>query len=194
MDSSDIDYILELWLGVVPKYTSQFVVFSILISLLYSLSECVTKAIQATGKIKWLQIGISIIMLCELPIAWILMELGFPPYAVMWPALITYTVAAIFRFWLIHSYVEGYNFCDYFKYVIWKCFLVYLISFGICHLLFCHIRASLTNLIFSTFSCMAIIFISILLFGMHKNERNFIRLKISSKISDFLQNSSNESN
>ena len=109
----NIDSLLKFWLGIVPEYTSQFVVYSIILSLLYALSECVTKAIQATGRIKWFQIGICVIMLSELPVAWLLMVLGQPPYAVMWPSLLTYTIAVFFRFWLISRYVEGYNFKEY---------------------------------------------------------------------------------
>ena len=128
----NIDYLLKFWLGVVPEYTSQFVVYSMFLALIYALSECVTKAIQATGHIKWFQIGISIILLSELPAAWALMELGFPPYAVMWPGIFTYMIALLFRFWLIHRYVEGYFYREYFVSVVLRSLIVFLLSFCIC--------------------------------------------------------------
>lgn len=131
----NIDYILKLWLGIVPEYTSQFVVLTLLTSLLYVLSGSVTTAIQATGKIKWFQIGICIIMLSELPIAWILLKIGYPPYAVMWPSLATYLIAILFRFWLIMRYVEGYRFREYLFDVVLRSLLLFGLCYYLCNLL-----------------------------------------------------------
>lgn len=127
----NIGYILKLWLGIVPEYTSQFVVLSLLTSLLYVLSGSVTTAIQATGKIKWFQIGICVIMLSELPVAWILLEFGLPPYSVMWPSIATYLISIIFRFWLIKRYVIGYHFGEYLFDVVLRSLLL----FGLCYYL-----------------------------------------------------------
>ena len=178
----NIDYILKLWLGIVPEYTNLFVIFSIIIALIYALSECVTKAIQATGRIKWFQIGISIIMLAELPIAWLLMELGYPPYAVMWPALLTYTVAVFFRFWLIHSYVEGYRFSDYFVQVILRCLLVFIVSFVCCYFASVDLAESFMALVISTSLSLVITSIVVMALGMHQSERKLILTKVLKRI------------
>ena len=174
----NIDYILKLWLGIVPAFTGQFVVYSILISLIYSLSECVTKAIQATGRIKWFQIGISIIMLTELPIAWMLLKFGFPPYSVMWPALLTYTVAVFFRFWLIHCYVEGYWFGEYLMQVVLRCVLVFLLSYGISSVITIHLESSFIDLIISCLLSITSTVVIIVLLGMEKDERILILNKL----------------
>ena len=170
----NIDYILKLWLGIVPKYTSQFVIFSILVSLIYSLSECVTKAIQATGRIKWFQIGISIIMLSELPIAWVLMEFDYPPYAVMWPPLLTYSIAVLFRFWLIRRYVEGYHFSEYFFQVVLRSLFVFVLSLFCCYFTSGYLLGSLIGLIISTILCVIITSAVVFVFGMYKSERQMI--------------------
>lgn len=184
----NIDYILKLWLGVVPDYTSQFVVFSIFNALLYSLSECVTKAIQATGRIKWFQIGICIIMLSELPFAWGLMELGYPPYAVMWPALITYTIALFFRFWLIRYYVKGYSFKDYILNVLARCLIVFSLSFYICNSV-CKVVETTNIFAFIIVTFISVIFISavIFLFGMLHSEQRIFLKKIKKVLSTISQ-------
>ena len=174
----NIDYILKLWLGVVPEYTAQFVLFTILTSLLYALSECVTKAIQATGRIKWFQIGISIILLSELPMAWILLELGYPPYAAMWPSLLTYSVAVFFRFWLINRYVEGYRFKEYFIHVVLRCLLVFALSYGLSHLMSMSLDSTFVGLIASTLLCLIVSTLVIMLLGMESNERIFVVNKV----------------
>ena len=169
----NIDYILRLWLGIVPDYTCQFVILSIITSLIYAMSECVTKAIQATGRIKWFQIGISIIMLSELPVAWVLMEMGYPPYAVMWPALLTYSVAVAFRFWLIHNYVPGYHFREYLSQVILRCVAVFAASISLCILL-CRFQDGFVGMILSVVACLFISSVIIAMFGMCKSERMII--------------------
>lgn len=170
----NIDYILKLWLGIIPDYTSQFIIFSIIISLLYALSECVTKAIQATGRIKWFQIGICVIMLSELPIAWVLLKLGYPPYAVMWPGILTYTIAVFFRFWLLHHYVKNYGYKEYIMQVIVRCVVVFLFSYFLCLLLCKRMNENLWNLFFSIIICIFSIGGIVLLIGLTKSERNTI--------------------
>ena len=174
----NIDAILKLWLDTVPDYTGQFVIFSILTSLIYAMSECVTKAIQATGRIKWFQIGISVIMLSELPIAWILLKAGYPPYAVMWPALLTYTIAVFFRFWLIHRYVNGYNLLEYLSRVVLRCLVVFVVSWTLCQLL-CRFENNLAGLIFSVLSCVVITMAVIVFLGMYGSERKLVWAKIN---------------
>ena len=181
----NINYILKLWLGIVPKYTEVFVVFTIITSLVHAMSECVTKAIQATGRVKFFQIGICIIMLSELPIAWGLMELGYPPYAVMWPSLLTYTTAVFFRFALIHNYVEGYTFGDYFTKVLFRCFIVFILSFGLSFLAtkyFIPKGMELVRLVISVTFCILISSLIIFIWGMKREEQNFVINKVKAYI------------
>lgn len=174
----NVDYILKIWLGIVPEYTSQFVVFTLLTSLLYTLSGCVTTAIQATGKIKWFQIGVCIIMLSELPIAWLLLRMGYPPDSVMWPSLVTYLIALLFRFWLINRYVVGYNFNEYLFDVVLRCLFLFGINYYICNIVCSHLTIGLFNLIISFVISVVIAGIIYFAFGMHKAERLMIIKKI----------------
>ena len=184
----NIDYILHVWLGVVPKYTSQFVIYSIIMSLIFSMSECVTKAIQATGNVKWLQIGVSIIMLSELPFAWILLKLGFPPYSVMWPSIGTYMFALIFRFWILRNYVDGYNFSDYFKKVVFRCIIVFCVAFTLSFSTCIRIQNEFFQLMLSIVSCLLITTITVCVFGISKNERKMFIKYVSTLINKFKRN------
>ena len=170
----NIDYILYLWLGIVPEFTSQFVVFTIITSLIYAMSECVTKAIQATGRIKWFQIGVSIIMLSELPIAWALLELGYPPYSVMWPSLFTYSIALMYRFWLINRYVEGYSLVEYFMQVVLRCIFVFVLSYLLCHMLSLLFKPSFIDFIISSILYVVVIGLTIFVLGIGRYERNLL--------------------
>ena len=180
----NVDLVLNLWLGVVPSYSKAFVTISLIISMLYSISGCETTAIQATGRMKWFQIGIFIIMMGELPIAWIFLDMGFPPYSVMWPTLLSYTIAIIFRYWLLTIYVKGYSFKDYFIKVLYPCSLVSFFSYFICNFLKAS-SGSVIMLFISVILCLIVTTVIIFFLGINSNERALINLFISKHISRF---------
>lgn len=185
----NVDYILQLWLGTVPDYTSQFVIFSIIVALIYTLSECVTKAIQATGHVKWFQIGVSIIVLSELPIAWLLLQLGYPPYSVMWPSILTYAVALIFRIWLIHHYLPEYGIKEYLLQVVLRSIIVFVISYVICFWFQTLLSSTLWDLVLSVIFCFVIILIVSLTLGVTSKERKLLFGYISTKYLNKLKKS-----
>ena len=79
----ETEYLLKVWLGDVPEYTSIFCRLVILNALVNCLSESLFSAVQATGRIKIFQITINMISLFSLPIAFYLFRSGYPPYSVM---------------------------------------------------------------------------------------------------------------
>ena len=168
------DYILKLWLGMVPEYTSHFLVLSLITSLLYAVSGCVTTALQATGKIKIFQIGICILMLSELPIAYLLLFLGYPPYSVMYPTIVSYTIAIFFRFYLLKRMIPSYDFKYYITHVLMRSFIIFAASLIICYLLAKASVQNLTCLALSTFLSLIIISTIIYIVGINKNERKMI--------------------
>lgn len=174
----NIDYILKLWLGLVPEFTAPFVIFTLLTSLLYTLSGCVTTAIQATGKIKWFQIGICIIMLSELPVAWILLRLGYPPYSVMWPSVITYLLALVFRFWLINRYVPGYYFREYLLEVVLRCLLLFCLCYFLSVLVCTKLTETFSHFILSVIFSALISGSVFYIFGTNRSERLLLTAKL----------------
>lgn len=181
----NVDYILQLWLGIVPEYTSQFVIFSIIVALIYTLSECVTKAIQATGHVKWFQIGVSLIVLSELPIAWLFLKMGYPPYSVMWPSVLTYLIALVFRIWLIHRYLPEYNIKEYMSQVVLRSIIVFVVSYGICSWFQTTLSNTLWHLVLSVLFCVVTVLAISLAFGVTSNERELLFGYISKYVNIF---------
>lgn len=96
-----MDYVLKLWLGNVPEHTSVFLALSMIVSMLYTMTGTVTTALQATGKVKVFQTGICLIMLLELPAAYIFLFWGYPPYYALYPGILAGLVAVVFRIFLL---------------------------------------------------------------------------------------------
>ena len=75
----EIDFVLELWLGKVPEYTSQFIKITILSILLMNSYIMLDKAITASGHIKQLALIANTIPVIQLPLVYIALKFGYTP-------------------------------------------------------------------------------------------------------------------
>ena len=78
----NLDYILHIWLGNYPPHTTSICMFIIIGVLIETLSGPLWVSIFATGKIRAYQITISIILLMNIPLAFIVGKIGLPPAGV----------------------------------------------------------------------------------------------------------------
>ncbi len=93
----ETDFILKVWLGQVPQYTSIFCQLMILNALLDCLGAGIPAAVQATGKIKYFQIVMSTTSLISLPIAYYLFKIGYPPYSILVAYISTSIINVVVR-------------------------------------------------------------------------------------------------
>ena len=125
---------MKLWLGDVPEYTYQFLVIILLSTIIGTMASPITTAIQATGKIKYFQIGIALLFMSEIPIAYLLLKLGFNPYLVVLPAIVTQFIGVFFRFFVLQRLVPGYSLMYFMKSIVLKCLLIFATCFFLCFL------------------------------------------------------------
>lgn len=76
----EMPYVLKIWLRESPAYTIKFCQMILLLSVVYQYSTGLMSAIQAIGKIKVYFIIMSLLIIMNLPISYILLRLHFPPY------------------------------------------------------------------------------------------------------------------
>jgi O-antigen/teichoic acid export membrane protein len=79
----NIDFILNIWLGIVPEYTATFVIIVLITSVWICFAYSLLVAVRATGNIKNLQIGNTIIILSVFPVSYILCKHGFSPTVIL---------------------------------------------------------------------------------------------------------------
>jgi len=79
----NIDFILGLWLKEVPKDTSVFVIVIAIYSLIDAYSAPLWIGVHATGNLKGHQILMSAIKILNIPIAYILLRLGYAAWTVL---------------------------------------------------------------------------------------------------------------
>lgn len=79
----ELDFVLHLWLGVVPEGTLSFVRLYILVAGVALTSGGIGPLQRAYGRIKWFQIELSVFFLLCLPVGYVLFAIGCPPYTIL---------------------------------------------------------------------------------------------------------------
>ena len=99
----EIDYVLKLWLTEPPKFVVLFTQLALIDALIDSISYPIMTAAQATGKIKVYQSVVGGILLLNLPISYIVLKIGFPPYSVFIVAISITFIAFFVRAFILKS-------------------------------------------------------------------------------------------
>lgn len=173
--------LLSLWLKVVPDYAVIFSQLSLLASICMMLSNTLTTAIAATGKIRNYELVIGIMALAVFPLTWIAFELGMPPISCYVIYVVVFFLMIFAKIKLVKDkiYMSGW---DYIRNVLLKAFMVTVLSLilpvGICMIqddsVLRLIEVSLVN---GCCTLLAIWFV-----GMNSTEKTYIADVVRKKI------------
>ena len=158
------DYILHLWLKEVPEYTSIFLLWIIIYSLVNVLTRSQWVLIQAIGEMKKYIINGCLTMIGAIPIGYILFKFGFVPQSIIIVTAILRLIYVYVSLFTLRSYVE-FNILQYCKEVSLPIILVTSLSYISVSTINNFIDESFLGLIFLSLSSIIItlIFISIVL-------------------------------
>ena len=123
--------ILNIWLkGNIPIYTVELSQFIILFSIVAQYSTGLMSSIQAVGKIRNYQITMSLIILLNLPIAYMILKFKFPIYYITISFVVLEIISLITRI-IFSKNIVGIKFKDYFKSVLLPTLIIIAISTSI---------------------------------------------------------------
>ena len=180
----ETDYILQLWLNIVPVYTNVFVKIMLVNALISAISAGMPAVVHASGKLKYFQIILSSIMLIGLPIAYFVYTLKAPPYSILLiysgTSILMFVVFCILLKIIINFNIKAFLSKAFLKMIIVVLFLIPLFlirdffEFGISRFIILSIVSVLWTLII------------VYIFGLEKFEKTIIInffLKLKNKIS-----------
>jgi O-antigen/teichoic acid export membrane protein len=172
-----MEYLLGLWLTVVPEYTVIFVRIILLVSLVNSLSGSIGTMIQASGKVRNYNIIVGLIIMLDLPISYFVLKAGYLPYTVMYVALFTATASLFARLFIMKRIVE-YS-ASYFIVTIF-CKNIFIAGAIISVLSYVQSLFSVNFLTFLLMSLFSVLFIVAIIYaaGLSSTERMMVRKKI----------------
>lgn len=101
----ETDYILSLWLGIVPDHAVAFARLSLIVSMVHVLSNTMITAMLATGDIKKYQIIVGGLGMLVFPIAWLFFYLGLPPETAYLSTIIVFICQLVCRLKLLKDMI-----------------------------------------------------------------------------------------
>lgn len=180
--SINAPYILNLWLGMEPEYTADFLKLTLLMASIMVLSYNVTTIILANGNLKSFTFWIGLVRIAMLPIIYVTLKLGAAPQ-------IAYIVIALFEFLalivrlLVTQRLLSRNvIVEYAKYVFVPLLFVTAISVPSSFYISSIFENNLRGFLIETLICLFITSISIFFIGLKKEERLFAYEKIKAII------------
>lgn len=177
-----IDGILKIWLVQVPEYAPIFCQIILITSLINTFSLPLATAANATGNIKKFQLSTGCVELMNIPASYILLLSGFPAYSVFLVSASITIITLIIRLIILRSLIN-LNIRDFVLKVILRSFATAIIT-GIIAFWINQLLQSNTLLITIIFVLLCIITSVLVVFGLglNRNERQFIRSMIYSKL------------
>ena len=163
--------LLTLWLVDVPAYTIDFTQLVIISSFFEALTAPLGISIGATGKVKNYQLFVSLIMLCDIPVAYIALKYFNNPILVFVVDILICFIAYLFRLLYVRKYV-GYSLKIYIKSVLIPCLSVTLLLMPFTFV-FSMYGNQLTHIIFFSILICIVTLLVLYIVGLDKKEKAF---------------------
>lgn len=169
----ETDYILTLWLGIVPENTAIFARIIIAISLIYTTANPCVVANQATGKVKVYQAVVGGLLLLILPISYIVLKMGAPAYSVFIVHFCVESVAQFARMYMLRNMID-LPLLSYVKNIYLPIMGVVLLSVVLPMLVYNNMQEGIIRFLIVGMTCVLSVAMTSLFVGMTRNERSFL--------------------
>ena len=172
--------ILSIWLKNVPTYSVLFTQLVLIIGLINATSVAYATAFQASGEVKIYQIIVSSTLFLTIPIAYICLKLGYPPYSIFIVSMVITLIQQIIRIFLLKK-ITGISEKGFYIKVLRPILIVTFVSL----LLISPFKLIVLNNTFlkfmlTTICSFLIVICSIYYWGINSMERHFINKKLYS--------------
>ena len=173
--SIEIHYLLHLWLGnEVPEHTATFSIIILFASLIANLNAATSGVVHATGNMRQYQVWGSIIKLCAVPIAFVILRIYKTPELALLAVLICSFIAHTVGLFIVRSLV-GMSIKDYIQKVIIPILTIMLISCTLLYGIHCLMPEGLVRLIVVSFMSLIVVGSLFYWLGFNKSEKELIR-------------------
>lgn len=119
----ETEFVLTLWLGVVPDHAVSFVQLTLIISTINVVNDTMIRGLHANGNLKKCMIVFGLLEFSILPFSWVAFKLGSTPETAYYISTSIYIVLMFVRVFMIKPYIKM-PVRDYFNQVFVKLLLV----------------------------------------------------------------------
>lgn len=177
----EMDYVLHLWLGIVPEEAVAFTILTIIDALIDSVSYPLMSAAQATGRIKLYQAVVGGIQLLNPLVALIAMHAGAPAEMAFVIAVFLTIFSTAARLILLKR-MMAFSITQYFKYTIFPLLAVVGITVWCPILTVCNMQQSFFRLVLTTALCLTAEVLAFCFVGLNSKEKKLIYWEIKRRL------------
>lgn len=174
------DFIMHLWLVNVPEYATGFFCILLIYAYMDVFAYPLDTAAQATGKLRTYTLRTSMLLLCNLPLGYVLFRLGFRPESIYVSAILIGVCGLMLRLIILKKNIQIS--IKIFLGVFARCLLVAGFSFGLAYTLHSVCRGGLLQVAFSFCFCILESIFIIFAIGLTIEERAKAKSIIKNKI------------
>lgn len=175
------NYILVLWLKLVPEHTVLFVRLIIIFIMSESISGPLITAMLATGKIKNYQIVVGGLQMMNLPIAYLCLYFGAMPESIVLVAIIISQCCLAARLFMLRKMI-GLHVGDYLRKVYFNVLLVTITALILPIVLHQYLLESFTSFLILSVLSIPCTLMSCLYVGATSKERMLVYTKVKQTI------------
>lgn len=172
------EYILDLWLDVVPEYSVLFTRLVLIELLISSAYVPIAQINQASGRVKNYQLAISIIFLLNFALSYIVYKLGFPVYSTFIVSVIL-AIAGLFVRVIILKKENDFPARYYIFKVMFPLIPVALLAMVAPYLLYCWLPISFLSVVINIVVGLLCSCFAIWSLGLDKTEKVFVKDKLN---------------
>lgn len=128
----EMDDVLDIWLrDRIPNSTLELSRCILILSILYQFSTGLMSAILATGKIKKYQITMGLLILTNVPVAYVILKMGYPIYWVTIGFIVVEFISLIVRVFMSKA-IAGLSPIGFVRSVVFPCITICAIPSALC--------------------------------------------------------------
>ena len=177
----EAEQVTQLWLGQPPEYSAVFIQLMLIYSLIESLSKTIMAGVHASGTIMAYQIVIGLFQVIILPLAYVLLWMGFSPTAVL-IAMVVVDVIAVFARMFMAKNIFELSIQTYLWEVIIKTMLVTVVALIVPLLLRIYLNENIVRFFIVVAISLLSTTLSVLYVGCTSSERSALLCKVYSII------------
>lgn len=176
----ETEFILKLWLGIIPDYSISFIRIMLVIALIEGTTTCLHTLALAVGKIALYQMITGGIMLLYIPISIFILYLDLSPVWVLAVGCVLSLMTWIARICMLYQMIN-FPWKEYLKSFLPKVSLVTIISLAICVFFKIYLDDNFWPNIVVIVLSIIITSLTIFIFGMSRQERSLVLNKVLKK-------------
>lgn len=173
-----MDFILHLWLKEVPDYTTGFCQLVLVSSLVSTLSNLLAQVARAYGKIRNYQIIVSIFLLLNFPLSYIVLKFGCSPLSTMFVNIGVNAMLLFVRLRLTNRMIQM-TYGSFIRNVLFPVITVTAVALVIPLTIYFMLDNSIISFIIVCLVSFVSVGVSTYAIGMNANERLYILAAIS---------------